>query len=607
MPDLRGIPGVPELWELTLGERSVRVALIDGPVDLDLPCFESADVEVLEPTWLPRQYEEAAKGSARARLEHGTWVSSVLFGTHGSDVPGFAPGCKGLVIPSLRGDIAEVDTINTVHAVEAAVEAGADIVLLELCFPSRSGDVGDMLERALRQAAEQGVLLVAGAGNESGRSTCFPAASPAVLAVGAYDDDGRVFGFSNWGQEYDGHGIAAPGANIPGALPGGGTITHKGTSCSGPVAAGVAALLTSLRVQHGLPPDPLGVRRALLRSAAPCSARDTDDEPRRCIGGRLDVPAATELVLAEIRDASRAARVVAGAGGPGTAPSSVGGSPLRGPGSLVFALGTLGYDFGSEARRDVFARFMVAEGTQGDARDERRVVNHLAGHPADAAALTWVLSVDRAPAYAIEPVGPYAAPIHQQLVRLLAAQLALEPEQRIDRVSLPGRSTDRRVELLSGERLAVVEVEGLRGLHGLSAAALATAAAALRATGDGDDALRNALAEFLERVYVDMANLGCTPAQRALNFAATNAYQLADTFAAALARGMVLESADTVRSPVCRLDSDCWDVRLRFFDPDNGRRSWRLFRFAIDVSEVMPVTLGEVRSWSESAAARAAA
>ncbi|MDB9394481.1 peptidase, partial [Microcystis aeruginosa CS-573] len=46
--------------------------------------------------------------------------------------------------------------------------------------------------------------------------------------------------------------------------------------------------------------------------------------------------------------------------------------------------------------------------------------------------------------------------------------------------------------------------------------------------------------------------------------------------------------------------SECWDVKLKFFDPENGLRAKRVFRFTIDVSDRTPVTLGEVRSWAVS-------
>lgn len=625
MPDLDAIPGVRELWQLTLGEPSVRLALIDGPADLSHPCFAGADIDVLEPWWLPQEVKEGAPGAISSRLEHGTWVSSVLFGDHASAVPGLAPRCKGLLVPALRGDLNELEPVCLAHAVDLAADAGAGVVVLEVCLPTPSCDVDDILKRSLRAAARSGVLLVAGSGNEASERSCFPAASPDVLAVGAYDDDGRVYSFSNSGPEYEGHGLVAPGGNLTGAIPGGGTKVHRGTSCSGPVAGGIAALLVSLQVARGAPPDPIAVGHALVETAARCSERDTDGGPERCIAGRLDVPAATDLVLAELGERRRrpAARRAAGRaqrGGSVAAASAKRDRPhadaLPPPaamtsaeperplpaGLLVFALGALRYDLETETRRDAFARLLA----DGVVEDERAVARHLAAHPEDAAALTWVLAIDGAPAYAVEPGGPYAASIHRQLVRLLTGQLALESHERVERISLPGRLTERRIELLSGELVAVVEVEGLRGLHGLNVAALAAAAAQHVPPGKDAEALRTALAEFLMRVHVDMANLGCTSPQRALNFAATNAYQAAASLAAGLARGMVLETIDTQRSAVCRLDSDCWDVRLRFFDPENGRRARTLVRFTIDVSDVMPVTLGDIQLWSESAAARAA-
>ena len=114
-------------------------------------------------------------------------------------------------------------------------------------------------------------------------------------------------------------------------------------------------------------------------------------------------------------------------------------------------------------------------------------------------------------------------------------------------------------------------------------------------------AIRRSLASFLHRIYFDYfdwRNLGQTARDRALNFAATNAFQAASTFAEAVARGMELDKIEVEKSPFCRLDSDCWDVKLKFFDPENSSRAKKLFRFTIDVRDAMPVTLGEVRSWS---------
>lgn len=102
----------------------------------------------------------------------------------------------------------------------------------------------------------------------------------------------------------------------------------------------------------------------------------------------------------------------------------------------------------------------------------------------------------------------------------------------------------------------------------------------------------------MQRVYFDLQNLGQLSKDRALNSAATNAFQAASSFAEAVSRGMELDSIEVEKSPFCRLDSDCWDVKLKFFDSENSSRAKKVYRFTIDVSYIIPVTLGKVRSWS---------
>jgi len=84
-------------------------------------------------------------------------------------------------------------------------------------------------------------------------------------------------------------------------------------------------------------------------------------------------------------------------------------------------------------------------------------------------------------------------------------------------------------------------------------------------------AMRRSLKSFLHRIYYDLRNLGQLDRDRALNFAATNAFQAASTFELAIASGMELDSIEVEKSPLCRLNSNCWDVKLKFFDPENSR------------------------------------
>ena len=40
------VPGLDTAWSFTQGDSRVRVAVLDGPVDLSHPCFQGADLEV---------------------------------------------------------------------------------------------------------------------------------------------------------------------------------------------------------------------------------------------------------------------------------------------------------------------------------------------------------------------------------------------------------------------------------------------------------------------------------------------------------------------------------------------------------------------------------
>ncbi len=74
------------------------------------------------------------------------------------------------------------------------------------------------------------------------------------------------------------------------------------------------------------------------------------------------------------------------------------------------------------------------------------------------------------------------------------------------------------------------------------------------------------------------------PRDRAMNFAATNAFQMERACSRRRPpAGLMLDQIDVERSPICRLDSDCWDVVLYFFNPTNvlsgeARRAYRLHR-----------------------------
>jgi hypothetical protein len=104
---------------------------------------------------------------------------------------------------------------------------------------------------------------------------------------------------------------------------------------------------------------------------------------------------------------------------------------------------------------------------------------------------------------------------------------------------------------------------------------------------------------FLHRIYHELRNLGVLPQERALNYAATNAFNAREVFAIAVRDEMELDTIKVGRSPLCRPGSDCWEVEIYLFDPSSPAGAPRkVHRYTVDVSDVVPVTIGPIHSWS---------
>ena len=598
----------------------------------------------------------------RQRIElssHATHISSTILGQHGTPAPGIAPLCTALNIPiSFAGDDF-ISPVNLTHAINTALKWGANLIHIAACHPTQTGVAPDLFARAVKQCQDNNMLIVAPGGNDKGECWCIPSILPGVITVGAMRDDGQPFKFSNYGGEYQNKGVMANGENILGAQPGTEEpIREKGTSCAAPIVTGISALLMSLQLQRGEQPNAEAVRQAILNSAIPCNPEEVE-EPERCLLGKLNIPGAFQLLTGErlephlqplsykgvqephpqpLSYEERGAGISRSQVEPGNA--TLEALPLTIPSGraletafpagdwereiqrseitqgvtpsaaskLVYALGTIGYDFGNEARRDTFKQLMPAVNMDGaiipaNPYDSRQMVDYLSVNPTEAKPLIWTLNQELTPIYALEPVSGFAADIYETLILMLEGQIQPEnSDDFVERVSIPARLTDRTVELFSGQVVPVISLTNTRGMYGWKVNSLVDAALQTVITGETapaqEIAMRKALSSFLNRVYYDLQNLGQLAKDRALNFSVTNAFQAASSFSQAISTGMQLDSIEVEKSPFCRINSDCWDVKLKFFDPENGLRARKVYLFTIDVSDRIPVTLGQVRSWS---------
>ncbi|UUA10442.1 MULTISPECIES: S8 family serine peptidase [Streptomyces] len=339
--------------------------------------------------------------------------------------------------------------------------------------------------------------------------------------------------------------------------------------------------------------------------------------------------------------------------------------PVSGQGrQLIFAIGTIGFDYRTEARRDSFRQQMPVEfrpatdehpeqEVQPNVYDPRQLHAYLSKNPWACDKLTWTLNMDATPLYALEaemPVGmdwtrpiitdrgatpdavrdsanaaasdkrdqladivdtlsyPPVSTVYRTFRDAIVGQVQdRKSETYVSRVSIPGVLTERTVRLFSGQVVPVVEVKS-RGLYTWNEHVFVQSvmqALQLTPSVEGESAnLEKSVRTFLDKVYWEFRNLGQSSADRALNFAGTNAFDVGREMAEGMAAKDVpgrgrseeepLYALDTIKvskSPFCRPGSDCQDVVMTFFDPENDRRAKRSVLFTYDVSDELPVSL----------------
>jgi len=265
-------------------------------------------------------------------------------------------------------------------------------------------------------------------------------------------------------------------------------------------------------------------------------------------------------------------------------------------GTLIYAFGTLNYTFANGARRDLVVQEMLP-GTPFLRHD---LVTYLAAHPAQAEWLTWTLNVDATSIYALRPAAAFSRVLYTQLRQWLGQF----PEGTHIHLSVPGVVTGT-TRLLSGEVVPVLQPV----LHGLYCWSPEDLLHQFMLDGKLDaneqrqiDEIDERIDKFQQRVYAELRNRGATPQERALNYAATEAFQLLYVQMSDPTQDIQdLELSEVVAaaSPLCRADSapHCWDVELRFFYPEDLTRARRVYRFTVDVSDVLPVMLGDHGEW----------
>lgn len=206
----------PELipWGIGGGDQAEGVDAIDAGAEgegvkvgvLDTGIGPHPDLQVVD------GYNFLTRSTNYADDEgHGTHVAGTIAALHnGVGVVGVAPKAQLYALKALdsRG-------LGPTSVIVAAIEWAVDHHLQVLNMSYGAGETSETEHRAIVDAANAGIVMVAAAGNNGG-AIQYPAAYPEVIAVGAVDRTGLAPSFSSRGPAL---GFVAPGVGILSTVP----------------------------------------------------------------------------------------------------------------------------------------------------------------------------------------------------------------------------------------------------------------------------------------------------------------------------------------------------------------------------------------------------
>ncbi len=146
------------------------------------------------------------------RYGHGTHVAGIVAAVHNSTgVAGVCPECT-ILDAKVLNDSGSGSSSVIAKGIDWAVANGAKVINMSLGQRVSSRT----LETAVNNAWNQGVVIVAAAGNAGTPAQIYPGAYPKVIAVAATDNRDVKASFSTYGKWVD---VAAPGVNVYSTFP----------------------------------------------------------------------------------------------------------------------------------------------------------------------------------------------------------------------------------------------------------------------------------------------------------------------------------------------------------------------------------------------------
>lgn len=231
------------------GKDKVKIAVLDSGVD------DGNDIDLAYSITLVPGEEEMSPLFMDG-TGHGNSVAGLIAAKKNKEgITGIAPEAE---IYSIRvlDDENKAPVSRIVEGIYTAIREKVNIINMSFGMDKPS----EALEKAIQDAHEAGILLVAAAGNTGDKGVQYPAAFDEVIAVGSVDKEAQVIGSSSKGEEVE---IVAPGELVRSTGVLGDERVDSGTSLAAPQVAAVAAKIWSKDIKMSAE----FVRQVLAKSA----------------------------------------------------------------------------------------------------------------------------------------------------------------------------------------------------------------------------------------------------------------------------------------------------------------------------------------------------
>ena len=257
----------PEAWDITAGDKSVVLSIVDTGIDLKHPDLAG---KILKGYDVVDKDNEPMDGQG-----HGTHCAGIAAAiTNNSEgIAGIAPKCSILPVRVLD-DNGSGSNSDVAEGIVWAAEHGANVISMSLGGKQKSNAVED----AVKLAISKNIIVIAAMGNDGQEIKCYPGALPGVVAVGSTDNKDKRSSFSNFGEWIS---VCAPGSNILSTFPTYDTSMGQknygsisGTSMATPAVAGLAALIKSKNWGYSI----TDIRKALERGSDDIGTSGFDKE-----------------------------------------------------------------------------------------------------------------------------------------------------------------------------------------------------------------------------------------------------------------------------------------------------------------------------------------